>query len=343
MRYIITLAFASTPAFAEVPGVVTDIPPVHALVAEVMGDLGQPVLLLGRGADEHDFALRPSQAIAVAEAGLVVWIGPELTPWLDSALENRPEGAAALALLGAEGTVLRNYGETGKDDHAGKAHGHDHAATTAAEGHDHAAEGHDHAAEGHDHAAEAGAHADGHGHDHDHGPGDIDPHAWLDPDNGRHWLGLIAAELSRLDPGNAAVYAANAEAATARLTALDAEIAAMLAPVQGKPIVTFHDAYGYFGAHYGLNFAGSIALGDAASPGAQRLAALRATLESGEVLCIFPEAQHDKDVVLQMADGTGAKVGGVLDPVGSTLEPGPGAYGALLQGMARTIADCVAG
>ncbi|MBL9049588.1 MAG: zinc ABC transporter substrate-binding protein, partial [Tabrizicola sp.] len=46
MRYIITAVLASTPALAEVPSVVTDIPPVHALVAEVMGDLGQPELLL---------------------------------------------------------------------------------------------------------------------------------------------------------------------------------------------------------------------------------------------------------------------------------------------------------
>jgi ABC-type Zn2+ transport system substrate-binding protein/surface adhesin len=33
----------------------------------------------------------------------------------------------------------------------------------------------------------------------------------------------------------------------------------------------------------------------------------------------------------------------LLDPVGSTLEPGPGAYEALLKGMATTFADCLAG
>ncbi|MBA4323571.1 MAG: zinc ABC transporter substrate-binding protein, partial [Rhodobacter sp.] len=97
MRYIITLLATATPALAEVPKVVTDIPPVHALVAQVMGDLGAPELLLGRGADEHDFQLKPSQAGAVADSDLVVWIGPELTPWLDNALDSRPEGAAALA------------------------------------------------------------------------------------------------------------------------------------------------------------------------------------------------------------------------------------------------------
>lgn len=311
MRYIITLAFASTPALAEVPAVVTDIPPVHALVAQVMGDLGQPELLLARGADEHDFQLKPSQARAVADADLVVWIGPELTPWLDSALATRPEGAATLGLLDADGTVTRAYGETTEepDDHGHDDHGHDN--------------------HGHD----------DHGHDHSHD--DLDPHAWLDPDNARLWLQLIAAELGRLDPEHAATYQANAAAAVEKVIALESDLAAMLAPVQGKPVVTFHDAYGYFAARFGLTLAGSIALGDAASPGAQRLNELRSTMEAGEVLCIFPEAQHDPALVAQMAEGTGVRVGGALDPVGSTLEPGPGAYAALLTGMAETIAGCL--
>jgi zinc transport system substrate-binding protein len=296
MRYIITFLATATPALAEVPRVVTDIPPVHALVAQVMGDLGQPVLLLAKGADEHDFQLKPSQAGAVADADLVVWIGPELTPWLDSAMESRPEGAAALGLLDAEGTARRGYGETAE------------------------AQGDDHD-DGHDHDGE-------------------DPHAWLDPDNAKVWLALIAAELGRLDPENAAAYTANAVASGERIAALDAEVAAILLPVQGKPIVTFHDAFGYFADHYGLTVAGSIAVGDAASPGAARLVELRATLEAGEGLCIFPEVQHDPALVTQMAEGTGARIGGPLDPVGSSLDAGPGAYAALLSGMAQVIADC---
>lgn len=300
MRYIITLLMTASPALAEVPSVVTDIPPVHALVAQVMGDLGQPELLLAKGADEHDFALRPSQAGSVAKAGLVVWIGPELTPWLESALETRAEGAAALALLDAEGTLRRDYGGA-------------HEA------------GHD---EGHDHA-------------HDHGAGD--PHAWLDPGNAQVWLGLIAAELGRLDPENAAVYEANAAAARQGIAALDSEIAGLLAPVKGRPLITYHEAFGYFGDHYGLDFAGSIALGDASSPGAARLVDLRTEIEAGGVVCLFPEVQHDPALLEQLAEGTGARIGGALDPVGSSLEPGAGAYAALLRGLATTIAGCTGG
>jgi zinc transport system substrate-binding protein len=81
------LTLAAAPAAADVPVVVTDTPVVHSLVSLVMGDLGEPTVLVEPGADEHSFQLRPSQAAALADAGLVFWVGEELTPWLARALE----------------------------------------------------------------------------------------------------------------------------------------------------------------------------------------------------------------------------------------------------------------
>ena len=322
MRYIISSAIATLattlPALAEVPRVVTDIHPVHSLVAQVMGDLGTPELLLSQGASEHDFQLRPSQAADLAEADFVVWIGPELTPWLDRALDGLGEGSARLALLQAPGTETREFSKDGAHGAEGD---HDHGHEEAAEDADH-----DHAEAGHD----------DHGHSHD----GIDPHAWLDPANAETWLNAISAELSRLDPQNAATYTANAAAAAAEIKALDAEIAATLAPLQGQPIVVYHDAYGYFAAHYGLEIFGSIALGDATAPGAARLADLRDSVAADTSLCLFPEAQHDPALVQQLAEGTGARVGGALDPNGSTVEPGPAAYATLLRNLAQTMVAC---
>lgn len=331
MRYIISLAVASlglaapaAPAVAEVPRVVTDIHPVHALVAQVMGDLGTPELLLERGASEHDFQLRPSQAAELAEAGLVVWIGPELTPWLERALDGIGGEAARLALLSVPGTELRDFSADGSHE------GH--------EGHEHAGESDPEA--GHDgHGHDEPAAEDGHdGHDH----AGTDPHAWLDPVNAKVWLGAIAAELSALDPANAATYAANAAAAQARVDAVDAEVEAVLAPVRGKPVVVYHDAYGYFAEHYGLDIFGSVALGDATAPGAARLEALREGVAGGGTVCLFPEAQHDPALIEQLAEGTGAKLGAALDPNGSLQEPGPGAWEGTLRALAVAVAACVA-
>ncbi|WP_096787875.1 zinc ABC transporter substrate-binding protein [Rhodobacter sp. CZR27] len=298
MRYTISFALASLlagPAAAEAPRVVTDLPPVHSLVAQVMGEVGQPELLLDRGADAHSFQLRPSQARALAEADLVVWIGPEMTPWLERGLDG--EARPQLRLAEVAGTHHQEFGSH----------------------------------EAHHHEDEH----EGHGHE------GSDPHLWLDPGNAQVWLGAIAAELGRLDPDHAAAYAENAARAQAAVKTLEAETAARLAPARGVPFYVFHDAYGYFAAHFGLTVAGSIAGGDAAAPGAAHLAELRAEME-GTARCLFPEAQHDPKLVRRVAEDAGAKLGPALDPEGSLLEPGPDLYASLIRDLAEGIAGCVA-
>ncbi|AOZ70013.1 zinc ABC transporter substrate-binding protein [Rhodobacter xanthinilyticus] len=305
ISFALPALLAALPAAAEVPRVVTDLPAVQSLAAQVMGDLGTPEILLAQGADAHHYQMKPSQAAALQDAGLILWVGPEMTPWLERARAAMAPEAPSLALLDAEGTFRRSF--------AAGAHDHDHEAEAEAAGED----------------------------DHDHEG--VDPHAWLDPQNGQVWLGLIAAELGRLDPENAATYAANAAAAQARLADLDAALTAELAPVAGKPFVTFHEAYGYFADHYGLAAAGSIALGDATEPGAAHLAELQAEMAKDGIVCAFPEGQHDPRQLAQLVEGTGVRIGDALDPSGSTLPYGPGLYEALLRGLGASISACLKG
>ena len=89
-EFLLSFALLATPTLAEVPAIVADTPVTASLVQQVMGDLGQPALLLDKGADPHDFQLRPSQARALQDAGLLVWVGPDLTPWLDRAAADLP-------------------------------------------------------------------------------------------------------------------------------------------------------------------------------------------------------------------------------------------------------------
>jgi zinc transport system substrate-binding protein len=320
----------ATAARAEVPVVVTDTPVVHALAAQVMGGLGAPVLLLDRGADPHNFQLRPSQARALSDAGLVFWTGAALAPWMARAIDGLAGGATVTALLDAEGVELRGFAHGhSHDDHSDDADDHD----------DHAHDDdHDH---DHDHGEEDHAHDD-HAHD-DHAHDGIDPHAWLYPANARAWVAAIADGLSAADPTNAATYAANAAAAAAGITALEAELEQVLAPAAGVPVVVFHDAYGYLAHRYGLNVAGTIALGDAAAPGAARLADLRGQLAEGGIVCVFPEVNHSSRHVDMLVEGTEVRVGALLDPAGVAREPGPALYAETMRALARDIAACVTG
>lgn len=296
-------AVGITPARAELPRVVTDIPPVHALVARVMQGVASPGLIVPPGASPHGYALRPSQARALQDSDLVVWIGPDLTPWLGNTIDILADRAETLTLLDAPGTILHAYRDPmadGHDDH---------------EDHD----GHD------DH--------DGHAH---HG---TDPHAWLDPRNGALWLTAIARTLSRLDPENAAAYTANAAAAREDLRALAEDVEQQLSVMQDQRFVAFHDAYQYFEHRFGLRLAGTVTLGDGQQPSPARLVELRARLAEPDIACAFSEPQFN-DRLLTAANETGDLKIIELDPVGARLTPGPQLYPDLLRAMAAQFRRC---
>jgi len=151
---------------------------------------------------------------------------------------------------------------------------------------------------------------------------------------------VIAAELSRLDPENAASYAANAAAGQAELATLQVEIAARIAPLSGGFIV-FHDAYHYFEARFDIEAAGAISLSDASEPGPARVAEIRDLVTAQGIGCVFVEPQFNRGMVDAVFEGTGVRIG-VIDPIGATLEPGAGLYGALLDGMAQSFETCLA-
>lgn len=117
----LALSLVATQAGAKVPVVVSDIAPVHSLAASVMGDLGQPQLLLDPSADPHSLQLRPSQAQALADADLVIWMGSALTPWLTDTLATLAPEAGSMALLDLPEPPLRIGGgedEAPLDPHA---------------------------------------------------------------------------------------------------------------------------------------------------------------------------------------------------------------------------------
>ncbi len=95
--FAITLLLAPL-ARAEPPRVVTSIAPVQGLVADIMTGVGTPVLLLNEPISPHDFAMRPSQAKAISDADVLFYIGQDMEPWLDKALQSRSNNSLVIAL-----------------------------------------------------------------------------------------------------------------------------------------------------------------------------------------------------------------------------------------------------
>ena len=317
-------SLAALPA-AAAPMVVTDIPPVHSLAARVMQGVGEPASILPPGATPHGYSMRPSEAARLQAADIVFWVGEGLTPWLEDAVESLAADAVSVELMEAPGVALLEFGEEGHGDHDDD---HDRMEKHAHED--------DHKEE---HAHKDDDHKDEHGHEHH---GDMDPHIWLDPANGKAMLAEMAARLAELDPANADAYRANAAAGAAELGALAARVEALVAPVRGKAFFTAHDAYRYFEHRFEIESAGSVALSDATPPGPARLDRIRSEMREHGALCVFIEPQLDPKLARTAAEGSGARVA-ALDPLGADLEAGPGLYPALIENLARSLADCLAG
>ena len=101
--------------------------------------------------------------------------------------------------------------------------------------------------------------------------GEANPHFWLDPSLvAGHYVPAIAAALTRLDPAGAATYAANAAAYTTQLrrSTRRTRPRSQTIPTANRKLVTFHDAFPYFAAHYGFELVGVILA--ERGPGAER-------------------------------------------------------------------------
>ena len=64
------------PVRAESLRVVASIKPVQSLAASVMEGVGAPQVLIKGAGSAHAYALRPSEADALAQADVVFWIEP---------------------------------------------------------------------------------------------------------------------------------------------------------------------------------------------------------------------------------------------------------------------------
>lgn len=345
----------SRAAAADAPTVLVSIAPVHSLVAGVMAGVGEPVLLVKGGASPHTYALKPSDAAALAAADVVFRVGPGLEAFLDDPLKTLAGKAKVVELSTAAGLRLLPVREGGvweehDHGHGGEAAGHDADLHPAGEDHDeeHAAA----AGDAHGHADEAGhqetAHAHeehgqgNHGHeDHDHEGNDM--HLWLDPRNAAAMTKAVVAALSAADPAHAAAYSANGAAVEARIAALDDRLAAELAPVRDKPFIVFHDAYQYLDERYGLAAVGAITVNPERSPGAERILAIRAKIADLGAVCVFSEPQFEPRIVTRLVEDTGVRTG-VLDPdAAAGRTPGENLYFELMTDLADSLVHCLDG
>jgi len=141
-----------------------------------------------------------------------------------------------------------------------------------------------------------------------------DPHAWQDLALARRYVANLATGVGERWPEHRAVVQARSADYTARIDALDRQVRADLAPIPRpqRRVMTSHDAFGYFGDAYGIDFLAPQGWSTNSESSAAAVARLIRQLREQAVRALFVENISDPRLVQRIADEARVSVGGTL-------------------------------
>lgn len=160
----------------------------------------------------------------------------------------------------------------------------------------------------------------------------INPHLWLDVENGQRYVDRIIEALVAADPDDAATYEANGAAYRARLDELDTWVRQQVAtiPEANRKLVSFHEAFPYFATAYGLEIVGTIVEAPGQDPSAGEIATLVEAIKASGAKAVFTEAQFSPELAQTVAAEAGVAV--VRDLYNDSLgDPPVDSYEAMIR------------
>ena len=273
------------------------------LVREVGGDAVEVTSLVGPGGDAHVFQPSPADARAVAQTDLMVVNGLGFEGWIDRLIT--ASGYSGPVVVASEGVTPLHLADEERI---------------------------------------AATHGGGGTHHHSEPGTAVDPHAWQDVRNTIHYVQTILEALRTASPERAASFASNAARYLHTLQALDTAVrrATEALPPDRRRIITSHDAFGYFGAAYGISFLAPVGFSTESEPAASDVAALIRQVRAQGVHAIFVENARDPRLVQQIARETGATVGGELFSDSLSPPDGPaGTYVTMMQHNTQSITSAL--
>jgi len=158
-----------------------------------------------------------------------------------------------------------------------------------------------------DHDDDHDDHDDDHdGHDH----GEFDPHYWLDPHNLEAMAKAIAKELIFLVPQHEASIRVNLANYLELIEQYEEDVNATIAKAQTRTLIHGgHNAFGYFAAHFGLNYVTPYSgFSTEIEPSPQARAELVRTMNTTGSLVIYAEEFVNPRVASAIAAETGAEI-----------------------------------
>ena len=171
-----------------------------------------------------------------------------------------------------------------------------------------------------------------------------DPHAWQSIANAKIYVANLRDGLTKVDPAGASIYDTNAKSYLVKLDALDKDVRAAIGkiPVDHRKIITDHGAFGYFGDAYGMEFIAPEGLSTDSEPSARDVAKIITQIRTQKVPAVFLVNVTDPRLMEQIAEESGARIGGKLYSDALSDPSGPaGTYIALMRNNVREFEEAL--
>jgi zinc/manganese transport system substrate-binding protein len=231
-------------------------------------------VIAGPEVDAHAFQPRPSDAEALRGAAVLVRNGLGFDPWFDRLARAAAGATRPVMVTATEGITPR-----GMEGH----HHHDHGGGTERRT------------------------------QHSVGPRRVaDPHAWQDLRLAQTYVRNIVTGLAAAESAGAEDYRRAGEAYAQRLAALDAWVRQQVAtvPPPRRRVITSHDAFGYFGAAYGIEFQAPQGVSTSAEASAAEVARLIRQIRAEGITAVFVESATSPATLERLAREAGVRVRG---------------------------------
>ncbi|MCA9859387.1 MAG: zinc ABC transporter substrate-binding protein [Thermomicrobiales bacterium] len=277
------------------------------LARQVGGERVNVTSILPANVDPHDFEPNPDDVITLEGADILLLHGLQLDSWVEPLIDASSSAAPVIVVT----TGIETISGGDHDDH-------------------------DHEDEDHEHEDDEHEDDDRGDDDHDHDLSEGDPHVWFDPMRVKTMVANIRDGLISVDPEGETGYQTRADAYSASLDQLDAEIRALIdtIPSERRIMVTNHDALGYFAERYGLTVVGTVipGLDTRTEPSAKDIAELIEAIKESGATVIFAENTVSPALAESLASDAGIRVAPDLytDSLGDA-DSGADTYIGLMQ------------
>ena len=259
--------------------VVTSFSILQDLVRTLGGDHVSVVNLVGENSDAHTYQPKPSDAIAIASADLVVFNGLAFEGWMARLIEN--SGYKNQQLIASLGVDAITRGE------------------------------------------------------------ESDPHAWQSFHNIRVYIHNITRMLIALRPQHAEELAQRQRRYLSALNALQRRLIERIAgiPAKQRIVVTSHDAFGYLGREFDIQFLAPLGLSIDVEASAADVSAIIDQIRERRVKALFVENINDPRLLQRIAAETGVAIGGRL--YSDALSEAHGPAGTYLDMMRHNVESLI--